>query len=281
MVAAMRIAYLGPAGTFSEEAVARCDLSGPEAPLPCDTFPDAYEAVLDGRADAALLPIENSLEGAIGTTLDLLVHRRGTLIRREVLLPVRQHLLAPKGTRLEDVTRVLSHPQPFGQCAGFLRARLPRAALQPTHSTADAARQVAEGAPGAAAIGARAAATRYGLEIIAEAIQDADENTTRFVLLAREDEAPTGRDRTSIAFTLDRDRPGGLHEVLGEFAQRGINLSKIESRPLKRALGHYVFFIDFEGHRLDAGGAAALEGVRARVHELFLLGSYPRGSVPA
>jgi prephenate dehydratase len=277
MLPAMRIAYLGPPGTFSEEAVARCDLAGPEAPLPCDSFADAYEAVLDGRADAALLPIENSLEGAVGTVMDLLVHRPGLLIRREVLLPVRQHLLAPRGTRLEDVTRVLSHPQPFGQCARFLRTRLPKAALQPTHSTADAARQVAEGAPGAAAIGARAAATRYGLEIIAESIQDADENTTRFVLLARHDEARTGRDRTSIAFTLDRDRPGGLYEVIGEFAQRGINLSKIESRPLKRALGHYVFFIDFEDHRLGAGGAAALEGVRARAHELYLLGSYPRG----
>ena len=274
----MRIAYLGPPGTFSEEAVARCDLAGPEAPLPCDSFPDAYEAVLDGRADAALLPIENSLEGAIGTVMDLLVHRPGLLIRREVLLPVRQHLLAPRGVGLEDVTRVLSHPQPFGQCARYLRTRLPKAALQPTHSTADAARQVAEGAPGAAAIGARAAAARYGLEIIAESIQDADENTTRFVLLARADEAPTGCDRTSIAFTLDRDRPGGLYEVLGEFAQRGINLSKIESRPLKRALGHYVFFIDFEAHRLDAGGAAAIEGVRARAHELYLLGSYPRGA---
>jgi prephenate dehydratase len=277
----MRIAYLGPPGTFSEEAVARCDLAGPEAPLPCDSFPDAYEAVLDGRADAALLPIENSLEGAIGTVMDLLVQRGGTRLRREVLLPVRQHLLARPGTRLEEVTRVLSHPQPIGQCARFLRTRLPRAALQPTHSTADAARQVAEGAPGSAAIGALAAASRYGLAVLAESIQDADENITRFVLVARDDEAPTGRDRTSLAFTLDRDRPGGLYEVMGEFAGRGINLSKIESRPTKLALGHYVFFVDFEGHRLDAGGAAAIEGVRARVHQLFLLGSYPRGAVPA
>ncbi len=277
----MRIAYLGPPGTFSEEAVARCDLAGPEAPLPCDSFPDAYEAVLDGRADAALLPIENSLEGAIGTVMDLLVHRGGTRLRREVLLPVRQHLMARPGTRVEEITRVLSHPQPIGQCARFLRTRLPRAALQPTHSTADAARQVAEGGPGSAAIGALAAARRYGLEVIAEAIQDADENVTRFVLVAREDEAPTGRDRTSLAFTLDRDRPGGLYEVMGEFAARGLNLSKIESRPTKLALGHYVFFVDFEGHRLDPAGAAAIEGIRARVHRLFLLGSYPRGATVA
>jgi prephenate dehydratase len=274
----MRVAYLGPPGTFSEEAVARCDLAGPEAPVPCASFADAYDALSDGRADAALLPVENSLEGAVGTVLDLLVHRPGPLIRREVLLPVRQHLLARPGTRLAEVSRVLSHPQPFGQCAAFLRARLPGATQEATHSTADAARQVGEGAPGAAAIGSRAAAGRFGLEIIAESIQDAEENTTRFVLLGPADEPPTGHDKTSLAFTLDRDRPGGLYEIMGEFAARGINLSRVESRPLKQALGHYVFFLDFEGHRLDAAGAAALEGVRKRVHRLYLLGSYPRGA---
>jgi prephenate dehydratase len=274
----MRVAYLGPPGTFSEEAVARCDLGGPEAPLPCASFAEAYEAIGSGRADAALLPIENSLEGAIGTVLDLLVHHPGPLIRREVLLPVRQHLMARPGTRLEDVSRVLSHPQPLGQCAAWLRAHLAGAAQVPTLSTADAAQQVAAGAPGAAAIGARAAADRFGLAVVAESIQDAEENTTRFVLLTGADERPTGLDRTSLAFTLDRDRPGGLYEVMGEFAARGINLSRVESRPLKQALGHYVFFLDFEGHRLDPAGAAALEGVRRRVHRLYLLGSYPRGA---
>lgn len=273
----MRVAYLGPPGTFSEEAVARCDLAGPEAPLPCATFADAYQAALEGKADAALLPIENSLEGAIGTVLDLLVHKAGLKIRREVLLPVRQHLLGRRGTSLADVTRVLSHPQPFGQCAGWLRARLPTAVLEATHSTADAAQQVADGASGTAAIGSRAAAARYGLEVLAESIQDAEENTTRFVLLCRSDEAPTGKDKTSVAFTLDRDRPGGLYEVLGHFAARGINLSRVESRPLKQSLGHYVFFIDFEGHRLDPAGRDALDHVIAGVHRFYLLGSYPRG----
>jgi prephenate dehydratase len=275
----MRVAYLGPPGTFSEEAVARCELArGGGVPQP--SFADAYAALRRGEVDGALLPIENSIEGSVGATLDLLVHEPGPLIRREVLVPVRQHLLAPRGIRLEDLRRVLSHPQPFGQCSRFLREKLPGAALEPTHSTADAARQVAAGAPGAAAIGSRAAADRYGLEILAESIQDVDENVTRFVLLAQADEAPSGADRTSIAFTLDRDRPGGLHEVLGEFARRGINLSKVESRPMKQALGHYVFFLDFEGHRLDPSGADALEGVRALVHRLYLLGSYPRGGAP-
>ena len=275
----MRVAYLGPPGTFSEEAVARCDLAvGERVPYP--TFADAYRAVRLGEVDAALLPIENSIEGSVGATLDLLVAEPGPLIRRELLLPVRQHLLARKGTRIEHVTRVLSHPQPLGQCRRFLQERLLHATLEPTHSTADAARKVAAGEPGAAAIGARAAAERYGLEVIAESIQDVDENFTRFVLMAQADEAPTGRDRTSIAFTLDRDRPGGLYEILGELAQRGINLSKVESRPMKEALGHYVFFLDFEAHRLDPAAAEALEGVRARAHRLYLLGSYPRAEAP-
>jgi prephenate dehydratase len=274
----MRIAYLGPPGTFSEEAVARCDLARGDEASPQPTFADAYRALRRGEVDGALLPIENSIEGSVGATLDLLVHEPGPLIRREVLLQVRQHLLARPGTRLEDVKRVLSHPQPIGQCSRFLREVLPGRSLEPAHSTADAARKVAGGEPDAAAIGSSAAAERYGLVLLAESIQDVDENVTRFVLLAQADEAPTGRDRTSIAFTLDRDRPGGLYEVLGEFARRGINLSKVESRPMKEALGHYVFFVDFERHRLEPDAAAALAGVRALVHRLYLLGSYPQAA---
>jgi prephenate dehydratase len=277
----MRVAYLGPPGTFSEEAVSRCEAVRGAEGVPYPTFPEAYEALQRREVDAALLPIENSIEGAVSTVLDLLVHRPGALIRGELLLPVRQQLLALPGTRIEDVRRVLSHPQPFGQCGRFLRDRLGGAALEATHSTAEAARKVAAGEPGTAAIGSAAAAERYGLEVIARDIQDSDENVTRFVLLAREDAAPTGSDRTSIAFTLDRDRPGGLHEVLGEFASRGINLSKIESRPTKLTMGHYVFFLDFEGHRADPAGADALAGVRRCVHELHLLGSYPRSAAPA
>ncbi len=272
----MRVAYLGPPGTFSEEAVGRCDLARGAERRPFPTFADAYEAALSGEVDAALLPIENSLEGSVGAVLDLLVHRPGLLIRREVLLPVEQHLMAAPGTTLPEVTRVLSHPQPLGQCAAWLRRHLPGIPLEPTHSTADAARQASE-RRGCAAVAGRAAAERYGLALLAESIQDAEENVTRFVLVARADEPATGRDRTSIAFTLDRDRPGGLYEVLSEFALRRINLSKIESRPTKRALGHYVFYVDLEGHRADGPCAEALEGVRRRTHELFLLGSYPRG----
>ena len=272
----MRIAYLGPPGSFSEEAVARCDLARGDEPVPCATFADAYHALRRGEVDGALLAIENSIEGSVGGNLDLLVHEPGPLIRREVLLPVRQHLLARPGTRVEDVKRVVSHPQPVGQCSRFIRERLAGATIEPANSTSEAAKRAAAAEPGTAAIASRAAAERYGLAIVAEAIQDVEENVTRFILVAQADEAPTGNDRTSIAFTLDRDRPGGLYEVLGEFARWGINLSKVESRPMKEALGHYVFFIDFERHRSDPQAAAALAGVRARVDKLFVLGSYPQ-----
>ncbi len=239
------------------------------------TFADAYEAVLQGEADSAVLPIENSIEGSIDAPLDLLVHRPGLSIRREILLGVEQHLMVARGTTWGSITRVLSHPQPLGQCAGFLRRRLPGVPTEPTLSTAEAARKVAE-APGLAAIGPAASAERYGLEILERSVQDEPGNTTRFILVMREDEAPTGSDKTTIAFTMDRDRPGGLYEVIGEFARRNINLSRIASRPTRQAVGHYIFFLDFEDHRLGASGSAALEAIRSRVHTLHVLGSYPR-----
>ncbi len=272
----MRVGYLGPPGTFSEEALSRCDLVAEAERADYPTITDAIEAVVKREVDMSLVPIENSLEGSVNITLDMLVHRPGLRIRREVLLPIEQNLLARPGTKLSEVTRILSHPQPLGQCAGFLRERLRGVPHEISSSTAEAARQAAE-REGCAAIGSRAASERYGLAVLAESIQDGEGNTTRFVLVAGEDEKPTGRDRTSIAFTLDRDRPGGLYEVLGEFAKRQINLSKIESRPNKQALGHYVFFIDFEGHRAEARGGEAIAGVLQRVHALHLLGSYPRG----
>ena len=271
----MRVGYLGPPGTFSEEALSLCDLVASAERRDYPTIADVFEAVVRGEVELGLLPIENSLEGSVTATLDMLVHRPGLRIRREVLLPVRQNLLARPGVSLADVRRVLSIPIALAQCSTFLKTRLPGIALEPALSTADAARQAAE-REDTAAVASRAAGERYGLALLAEGIQDGDTNATRFILVSREDEAPTGRDRTSIAFTLDRDRPGGLYEVLGEFARRQINLSKIESRPNKKALGHYVFYIDFEGHRSDPAGAAALAGVLQRVHALHLLGSYPR-----
>lgn len=274
--ARMRVAYLGPPGTFSEEALALCDLARDGERRDYATIADAFESVSRKECDAALLPIENSLEGTVVATVDLLVRRPGLRIRREVMLPVRQNLLARPGTSLDDVERVISMPIALAQCQGFLRSRFPGVPIEHAPSTAEAARLAAE-QPGIAAVASMAAARRYGLNVLREGIQDVEGNVTRFVLVARSDEQPTGRDRTSIAFTLDRDRPGGLHDVLGVFAGRGINLCKIESRPSREAMGHYVFFIDFEGHRLEGPCAEALSGVLERVHALYLLGSYPRG----
>lgn len=271
----MRVAYLGPAGTFSEEALGLCDLLQAADRQEWPSLADVHESVLRGECDAGLLPMENSLEGSVGATLDLLVRRPGLRIRREVLLPVRQNLLALGNTRLEEIKSVLSHPQPLGQCAEWLRAHLPGVPLEVSPSTAEAARQAAR-RPGCAAIGSRGSAARYGLELLREDIQDGEQNTTRFVLLMGNDEKPTGHDRTSIAFSLNGDRAGGLHEVLGVFANRGINLCRIESRPNKRALGHYVFFLDFEGHRSDRNCADALSAVFERAHTVYFLGSYPR-----
>jgi prephenate dehydratase len=271
----MRVAYLGPPGTFSEEAVTRCAALAGADRQPFPSFADAYEAALRGEVDVAMLPVENSIEGAVGATLDLLVHRPGLRIQQELVLPVEQHLLARPGSAISGLRRVLSHPQALGQCAAWLRQNLPGVPTEPTLSTADAARRASEdGALGA--IGGRGAAERYGLALLAPSIQDSAENFTRFVLLGKQDGRATGRDRTSIAFTLDRDRPGGLYEVIAEFATRRINLSRIESRPTKTAVGHYVFFLDFEGHRAEPECADALAGVRRQVHMLLLLGSYPR-----
>jgi prephenate dehydratase len=209
-------------------------------------------------------------------TLDLLVRKPGTRIRREVLLPVHQNLLARPGTALSEVRKIVSIPIALAQCQGFLRSRLAEVPQEHALSTAQAALLAAE-QPGVAAVASRAAAERYGLAVLRDRIEDMEGNVTRFVLVMRDDEAPTGRDRTSIAFALDRDRPGGLYEVMGVFARRGINLSKIESRPNREAMGHYIFFLDFECHRQDPAGAEALAGVLERVHSLHLLGSYPRG----
>ncbi|HTP30275.1 MAG TPA: prephenate dehydratase [Anaeromyxobacteraceae bacterium] len=272
----MRVGYLGPPGTFTEEALSRCDLATGAERVAFPSIAEAIEAVGSRQVEMSMVPIENSLEGSVNVTLDMLVQRPGLRIRREVLLPVRQNLLARPGVVIDDIKRVVSIPIALAQCQVFLRARLPGVPLDSAPSTAEAARDASQ-RPDTAAVGSRIAAERYGLALLAEDIHDEEGNTTRFVLIGGEDEKATGRDRTSIAFTLDRDRPGGLYEVLGEFAKRQMNLSKIESRPNKRALGHYVFFVDFEGHRADADGTEALAGVLERVHALHLLGSYPRG----
>lgn len=272
----MKIAYLGPPGTFSEEAAIAW--GGADADLmPFPSFPAAAEAVERGEADVALLPIENSIEGGVTVTMDLLIHQTPLRIRGELVVPVRHFLAAKPGVRLEDVKVIVSHPQPLGQCRQWLRAHLPGAEQVAALSTAASVREAVE-APGmdTVGIGTRRAAELYGAAILAEDIQDDDSNMTRFIALAHADAPPTGDDKTSLGFTTHVNVPGSLHGVLTVFADAGLQLVRIESRPVKHTLGEYVFLVDLEGHRLDPVLAGALERARERCLTFDVYGSYPR-----
>ena len=271
-----RIAYLGPRGTFTEEAAIRYD---PEGEL--ESFPTVAAvslAVSSGMAEEGVVPIENSLEGSVTATLDLLIHEETLLIKRELVLPIEHYLLVRPGTRTADIEVVYSHPQSLGQCRGFLERCFPKARLEPSLSNAAAADVVAEGVEGAAAIAPRRNAELRGLEVLAQSIQDSDHNVTRFVVLAEKDSPVTGDDKTSLCFSFANDKSGLLYEALREFAERDINLAKIESRPAKLNLGEYVFLIDCEGHREDPVVREAIESVRSRTLMLRIFGSYPRWS---
>lgn len=269
----MRLAHLGPPGTFGEAAALAW---APSAELvPAQSHAAVVDAVSSGRADAGVLAVENSLEGSVSESLDLLIHDTELCITGEVVVPVEHCLIAARGTSIERVSVVYSHPQALAQCRKYLERALPSARLEATLSTvAGVERALAE--PAAAAIAAARAAERFGAEILAAGIQDRSGNVTRFVVVADADAAPTGRDKTSLAFKTAHDRPGTLVEVLGELSSRGVNLTKIESRPSRDALGIYVFLVDLEGHRGDALVAQALERVRAKTSWLKVFGSYPR-----
>jgi prephenate dehydratase len=272
-----RISFLGPAGTFTEEALftqpdyAEADL------VPAATLIEALEAVGNGGSTLAFVPIENSIEGAVNATVDSLIFEVDLLIQREVVLDVHLHLAAQPGTELGAVTRVLSIPVASAQCRRYLAAQLPNAEIVATNSTAEAARIVSkEPQPGAAALAPRLAAELYGLEVIAQGVEDHSDNQTRFVALARTGvPAPTGHDKTSIVCFQREDRPGSLHAILSEFAARSINLTKLESRPSKRGLGNYCFLIDLEGHIADEVIADCLRVLHAELAGVKFLGSYP------
>ena len=270
---ARRVGYLGPPGTFGEQAAHTYDPQAEHVPLPSNGA--VVDAVADGRVDEGVAPVENSLDGAVNETLDALVRDEGVFVRSEFVLGVEQNLVAAPGTRIEDIRVVMSHPSALGQCSGFLQRMLPNARLEAALSTA-AAVEAAVKQPGAAGIGTRRAAELAGGEILAAGIQDVANNKTRFLVLAQADAAPTGDDKTSIAFTVAHDRPGTLLGVLQELASRGINLTRIESRPSREDIGIYVFLIDFQGHRQDAAVAEALAAVEAKAHYFRLLGSYAR-----
>jgi prephenate dehydratase len=268
-----RIAYLGPAGTFTEEAALRYQ-AGAQL-IPCSSEAAVASAVESGMADEGVLPIENSLEGAVTRTVDVLVHDSQLSIRAEVILAVELCLIARKGTATEQIAAIYSKPEALNQCRKFIERCFPKARQEAALSTT-AAVETALGEEGSAAIASARAAQLYGAEVLARGVQDAQHNKTRFVVLGATDAEPTGRDKTSVAFTVAHDRPGTLVEVLHEFADRSINLTKIESRPSREELGIYVFLVDLDGHRLDPPVAAALAAVEAKAFFFRLLGSYPR-----
>jgi prephenate dehydratase len=275
----MKAAYLGPAGTNGEEAAGRMLPGATLVPYPSHAAVAA--AVARGEVDAGVVAIENSINGSVAETLDILIHEaRGLEIQSEFVLPIAHHLVAAPGTRVEGVRVVFSHPQALGQCRRYLEQHLGKAQLEAALSTTEAVVQAVKRPGEAAAIGSARAAELYGAEILASHIEDSSANVTRFVTLGRGRPAPTGRDRTSIAFTFPEDRPGALAGVLNEFAKRGINCTRIESRPTRAVLGEYVFLVDFEGHQDEPLGREVLDAVRPLCAELLVFGSYPRGNTP-
>ncbi len=273
-----RVAYLGPAGTFTEAAALRY---APHSKLlPCATVVAVAAAVSSGQAQEGVVAIENSLEGSVTDTLDLLIHESSLFIREELILPIEHCLLACPGTREEDIRVIYSHPQALAQCRDYLESRFPQASAVAAMSTSAAAEQAQRSKEGAAAIGTLRAAELYGLSVLARGIQDNLANVTRFVVLGHSDHQPTGDDKTSLCFSFSQDRPGQLYIALGEFAKRNINLVKVESRPTKQSLGRYIFLIDLDGHREDPLVKDALDGLRAYASMLKIFGSYPRYVAP-
>jgi prephenate dehydratase len=279
----MRIAFLGPEGTFSEVAALAQAERDSGTLVAFSSIPALVSAVETGLADAAILPIENSLEGSVSTTVDLLIHETLLKIRGELMIPVRHFLSVVPGTSLSDITSVSSHTQALGQCRRFLDRCLPSVEQEAALSTASAVASVMQkGDSSRAAIGTERAAELYGAEVLAHDIQDNDNNVTRFVVLAREDSEPTGRDKTSVCFSIKANIPGALFECLQDFAENEIQMTKLESRPMKTQIGAYYFLVDLEGHRTDQKVSETLERLTEKCAMVKIFGSYPMDpSVPA
>lgn len=276
------LVFFGPHGTFTEEALlSQPDLVAQER-TPLLSIPDVLLAVNDGTAELGVVPIENSIEGSVSVTLDTLAFETELLIQREIDLPISMGLFVKPGTTLRDVRSVLSYPHAVAQCRQWLHKKLPAATFVAANSTADAAATVARSKRSdQAAIGNTLAAKLYGLKVLAHDIEDHPENETRFVLVGRGIPAPTGHDKTTIVCFQRADRPGSLLAMLQEFAARRINLTKLESRPTKKSLGDYCFFIDFEGHINDELVADCLRTLAAKVANVKYLGSYPVAGLDA
>ena len=275
-----KTAYLGPAGTWAEEALlAHTDITSGDT-TPCASVYDVVAAVSRGEVSQGIVPMENSLEGSVSATLDVLAFEMENIhITREIVHPVRHCLIARSGMPLDRIDTIISHPHAHAQCRRFVRENLPRAEVVAANSTAEAVRLVGESSSDWAAIGSRLAAEKYGCVVLNDDIEDHADNETRFVLLATEP-APQGlaeQYKTSIVCAIAKDKPGSLLQILQEFSERSINLTKLESRPSKQGLGDYIFFIDMEGKLDDSAVAGALERLRHKLASVKILGSYPIG----
>jgi prephenate dehydratase len=280
----VRIAYLGPRGTFSEDALRAAVGDDEVDAVPAATVPEAIMAVRRGEVERALVPFENSIEGAVTATLDTLAFDSGgvTLVG-EYDLPIRHCLIAREQIPLDRIEVVLSHPQASAQCARFIRESLPGAEVRGAPSTAEAVRTVAESDQPWAALGAESAARLYGAAVLRHGVEDEADNITRFVWVAPEGTAASGAGpwRTSVVFSeLGEDHPGALVDALQVFSAREINLTRIESRPLRRGLGRYQFFIDIEGAARQGALPEAIETLRSKAETVRVLGSWPISAPP-
>lgn len=264
------VAFLGPLGTYSEEAALK-QFGNLTSPVQCGTIDEAFKAVESGHADYGVVPVENSTEGAIGRTLDLLL-QTNLQVCGEINLPIHHNLLS-KAADQSAIRVVYSHAQSLAQCHAWLNAHLPGVECQWVSSNAEASRLAAENAS-AAAIASQRAGELFGLNLLAQSIEDDPRNTTRFLIIADHDVAPSGRDRTSLAMAMP-NRPGAIVDLLAPLAANGISMSKLESRPAHLGLWEYVFFVDIEGHRNEPNVVAALAVLREKAAFLKVLGSYP------
>lgn len=266
----MSVAYLGPAGTFSQEAVLK-HFGGATAARACASIDEVFRQVETGASGYGVVPVENSTEGAVGRALDLLLATPAKVCG-EVMLPVRQCLMS-RNKKRAGIRRIYSHMQSLAQCQGWLARNLPHAERIAVVSNAEAARMAAK-ERGAAAIASRSAAGLYRLNILARNIEDESKNTTRFLVIAQDDAAPSGRDKTSLILST-KNVPGAVHDLLTPLAKNGVSMSRFESRPARTGLWEYVFYVDIEGHQQEARVARALAGLERKASFVKNLGSYP------
>ncbi|TET09741.1 MAG: prephenate dehydratase [Actinobacteria bacterium] len=272
-----KIAYLGPPGTFTEEALDKFvkDISQVRK-ISFPTVADVIRSVDRGEADEGLVPMENSIEGSVNITQDILTFESEAKIIGEVIIPVKHSLIGKKKIKLDNIKKVISHPHATAQCRKYLSTNLKGAEVIAANSTAEAVKILKKENDDIAAIGTKTAAKIYDLKIIENDIEDNKDNKTRFVFIGNSIQPKTGNDKTSIVCFLKEDRPGSLYNILKEFACRNINLTRLESRPAKKDLGDYVFMIDLEGHLHDENIFEAIEVLRKSVYLVKILGSYPK-----